>query len=125
MLEIARGESAILQKDIAENQGISNKYLDQIVHSLKTAGLISNARGKKSGYVLTRDPGKITLYDIHRAFDPEVCLVECLSENIKCELSDTCQAQPVWSGLNKIVIDYMRSVTLESVLKGKESLRNK
>jgi len=56
ILEIAMNEKAkgILQKDIAENQEISYKYLDHIINSLKVAGLVARAAGRKSGYVLTR-----------------------------------------------------------------------
>ncbi|NLB92194.1 MAG: Rrf2 family transcriptional regulator, partial [Bacteroidales bacterium] len=60
MLEIAShpAEQGVFQKDIAENQEISIKYLDHIIRDLKVAGLLVNAKGKKSGYVLTRPAEK-------------------------------------------------------------------
>jgi len=56
VLEIALNGDAngIYQKEIAKNQEISYKYLDQIMNSLKVSGLITKAAGRKSGYVLTR-----------------------------------------------------------------------
>ena len=52
ILEIAleESENGVFQKDISERQKISNKYLDNIITALKTAGLIKNVKGKKSGY---------------------------------------------------------------------------
>lgn len=122
MLEIARNNNSkgVFQKDIAESQSISNKYLDHIIHSLKTSGLISNVKGKKSGYLLTRDAGNITVFDIHKAFEPDLCLAECLSANFQCERSEHCEAQGFWQGLNTLIINYLRSVTLDDLVKGPE-----
>jgi Rrf2 family protein len=74
MIAIAEADQSkgILQKDIARNQDISNKYLDQIILGLKVAGLINNIKGHKSGYILTRDAETITIYDIHCAFEPGI-----------------------------------------------------
>jgi Rrf2 family protein len=118
MIEIAGGSKtkSVFQKDIAQNQNLSNKYLDQIVHSLKTANLIRDTKGRKSGYCLARNPRDITVYDIHRAFDPDICLVDCLSGNARCDREEICQAQGVWSQLNTLITNYLKSVTLEDVL---------
>lgn len=121
MIEIAKGgpEQGVFQKDIAINQELSLKYLDQIIQALKTAHLICSVRGRKSGYILTRKPSEITVFDIHRAFEPGICLVECLSGNFQCNMSDSCQAQGFWGQLNNIVIGYFKSVTLNDVINGK------
>jgi Rrf2 family protein len=115
MLEIAqnKGSKGVFQKEIASNQSLSNKYLDQIIHELKTSGLICNVKGKKSGYMLTRSPED---FDIHQAFEPEVCLVECLSGNFICERNDKCLARGVWKQLNVMIINYLMSVTLAGLL---------
>lgn len=118
MLEIALKKSlgGILQKDIAENQNISFKYLDQIISSLKSAGLITNAKGKKSGYILTRAPEKITIYDIYKAFGPEINIVECLSEHIHCPDEQHCASRDFWEGLNSTIISYMEGYTLKELV---------
>jgi Rrf2 family protein len=120
MIEIANGdkEKGVFQKDIAFNQSLSNKYLDQIIQSLKTANLIRNSSGKKSGYVLTRKAEDITVYDIHRAFDPDICFVECLSGFNHCERSETCKARGFWNQLNILVATYFKSVTLDNIING-------
>lgn len=121
MLEIALQEeeaTGVFQKDIAKNQNISVKYLDHIIQALKSAEIIANTRGKKSGYVLTRPASEITMLDIHNAFEGQICVVECLSEDKICEREEKCTSKEFWSGLNGTIVDYLKSVTLED-LKGK------
>ena len=124
MVEIAgsNDSQSVFQKDIARNQNLSNKYLDQIIHALKTANLIHDAKGKKSGYLLTRSPKEITVFDIHRAFDPGICLVDCLSGSFSCERETICQAREFWKQLNRLVNCYLKSVTLDDVINGKVGL---
>jgi len=119
MIELASDESGegVFQKDIAKNQEISLKYLDQIIQSLKVAGLITTVKGKKSGYILTRKPEEITVYDVHRAFENDICIIDCMSINFQCDRQDQCKAKDFWQGLNNTVIDYMKCTTLEMLLK--------
>ena len=96
--------NGIFQKDIARNQDISNKYLDHIIHALKASRLISNVKGKKSGYKLTRKPSEISLYDIHNAFEPGICIIDCLSGNFECKRQKDCQAVGFWKNLNDQIV---------------------
>lgn len=118
MVEIAKTDqqTGILQKDISEKQKISIKYLDHIIHSLKTAGLIVNVKGKKSGYRLTRPASEILTLDIHNAFEPEIAVVECLSEHVNCEMESFCNTQKFWHGLNDLVNEYFTQNTLEDLV---------
>lgn len=118
MLEIALEESGagVYQKDISERQNISVKYLDNIISSLKTAGLITTTRGKKSGYRITRRPDEIRIFDIYRAFEPEVAIVDCMNCTYVCDLSGKCGARDFWEGLNKTIIQYFQSCTLEDLV---------
>jgi Rrf2 family protein len=119
MLEIALDDSAsgVFQKDIAERQKISLKYLDFIIASLKTAGLIVNKRGRKSGYRLSRSPDNIKMLDIYKAFEPGINVVDCISGNFICELEKECAVRDFWSELNNIVINYFESYTLGDLIK--------
>ncbi|WP_159518866.1 RrF2 family transcriptional regulator [Sunxiuqinia indica] len=124
MLEIAKDESqsGVFQKDIAANQKISVKYLDQIIHALKAAGLIINLRGKKSGYILTRQPSEITILDIHSAFEPGICVIDCLAQSFHCDRETTCRVKGFWGELNRMIVDYFKGVTLEDLCKGRINL---
>lgn len=126
MIEIA-GHSpndGVFQKDIAENQDISNKYLDHIIHGLKVAGLIGTVRGKKSGYVLTRPAEQITAYDIHNAFEAGICVIDCMSNTFQCDRKDGCEARGFWGTLNQQITDYFKSVTLQDLVDSKEDLED-
>lgn len=121
MLEIAsdKSQSGVFQKDIAENQQISVKYLDQIISSLKTAGLIVSIRGRKSGYILTRPATEITMLDIHKAFEPGICVIDCLSRTVHCQMKDTCHTRGFWGTLNNKILNYFQSVTLQDLMDNK------
>jgi Rrf2 family protein len=118
MIEIASDDSGsgVYQKDISSNQEISLKYLDHIIHSLKTSGLITNVKGKKSGYALTRKPSEITIFDIHNAFEPGICIIDCLSEHVQCDRRNGCSARGFWGTLNQQIVDYFKSVSLEDLI---------
>ncbi len=127
MMEIARetDNDGIFQKDIAERQDISNKYLDHIIYGLKVAGLISNVRGKKSGYILTRPAKEITILDINNAFEPGICVIDCIAMNYKCERENSCSAKNFWTGLNDMIINYFKSTTLQNLLEQQIELEEK
>lgn len=125
MQEIAQNSSdikGIFQKDIAKKQNMSVKYLDHIIHSLKAAGLIINVRGKKSGYKLTRPAKDITMLDIHNAFEPGICVIDCLSDAVKCSKDNKCAAKGFWGGLNDIVMNYFQSTTLQNMVDEQQKL---
>ncbi len=123
MIEIAQNDSenGIYQKDIAVNQQISNKYLDHIIHALKVSELIFK-KGKKGGYVLSRNPEEITVYDINNAFEPGICVIECLSTNVHCSREDGCTARGFWSNLNNLIIDYFKGVTLKDLVENRVAI---
>ncbi len=126
VLEIALNaqEKGIYQKDIAQNQDISYKYLDQIVNALKVAGIVAKAAGRKSGYVLTRPPEEITVYDVHNAFEPGICVVDCLSRNTRCERENHCVLNGFWGNLNNQVISYFKSVTIRDLMNDQVKLED-
>jgi Rrf2 family protein len=123
LLEIAKAPEGegVLQKDIALNQELPNKYLDHIIRELKVANLISNRGRKKSGYILSKPASEITVYAIYRAFEPELCLVSCV--DCKCECTRAvlqCPTQPLWQELNKRMIQFMQVVSLQDLMDGKD-----
>ncbi len=126
VLEIALNdcENGIYQKDISKNQDISYKYLDQILSSLKAAGIVAKAGGRKSGYVLTREPSKITVYDVHNAFEPGICVIDCLAMNISCDREESCALKGFWGDLNNQIIEYFKSTTIQDLMKKQTDLED-
>ena len=118
MIEISNShdESGVLQKDIAKNQNISIKYLDTIISSLKLKGLISNSKGRGSGYKLTREPKEITMYDIYSAFE-NIDIVECINNKSFCERSlHDCKANYYWNEFKRDFIKMLKNKNLEEVV---------
>ncbi len=114
MIELAMhwNSGGVYQKDISERQGISFKYLDQIIASLKTSGLVVNSSGRMSGYILSKDPEEISVYDVYKAFEHELAIFDCLTREGICKRDRTCAARDFWNDLNNIIIEYLESTKL-------------
>ncbi len=122
MAEIAAdetGEYVPLAK-IAEDQNISMKYLESIVVLLSKAGLLDGKRGKNGGYRLNRKASEYTVAEILEITEGGLAPVTCLegSRNL-CARANTCITLPVWEGLNRVIKDYLESITLEDIEKQK------
>lgn len=120
MLDIAMqgGESPVPLHDIADRQGISFKYLEQIVPPLTKAGYLKSVRGANGGYLLTKDPAEITTGDILRAGEGNLAPVACLAnDDIECPRADLCITLPFWKGLDDAITAYIDSVTLADLVK--------
>ncbi len=126
VLEIALNdcENGIYQKDISKNQDISYKYLDQILSALKAAGIVTKAGGRKSGYVLTRKPSEITVYDVHNAFEPGICVIDCVAVNFSCKKENNCALKGFWGDLNNQIINYFKATTIDDLMKKQTDLED-
>ena len=104
-------------KDIAERQGISKKYLEQIVPILNRSDLLQTNRGFQGGYKLAQAPNKYTIGKILRLTEGSLAPVACLDQDpVLCERRGDCVTLPIWQGLNKVINDYLESITLQDVL---------
>src|SRR5207247_4262664 len=68
-LALRRGQTLVPIQDIAERQAIPQRYLEQVLLSLKRAGLLGSRRGSSGGYHLTRPAEQISVGDVLRAVD--------------------------------------------------------
>ena len=119
LLDLAehQGDGYIALKDIAQRQEISKKYLEQIVPILNRAEILKTNRGFQGGYRLAKSPEKLTAGDILRATEGNLAPVACLDgEKIDCPRSEHCPTLPLWQGLNKVINEYLDSVTLQDLI---------
>ncbi|NTW32793.1 MAG: Rrf2 family transcriptional regulator [Bacteroidetes bacterium] len=121
-LGIHDNKTGIFQKDIAKNQQISEKYLDPIISSLKISGLIINAGGKKSGYILNKLPSEITMYDVYKTFEPCLSIIFCICKPSICDRSEKCSAIEYWAELNDVIINHLKSKSLASLIERHKEL---
>lgn len=108
----------VAMKDIAERQQISKKYMEAFTAPLAGAGILGIRRGKNGGYRLLLPPDQITLWDILSATEGSLHAVSCLeqSEN-PCARCEFCISLPAWEGLEKTVQTYLKSVTLQELIR--------
>ena len=121
MLDLAVSRSgsptgAVLLKDIAQRQDISEKYLWQLVNLLKNAGLVSSLRGAHGGYILTRPPREITLKDIVVALDGDVCPVECVASPSCCDRAGECVTREVWGDVSRKIMAALEETDLQTLV---------
>ena len=124
LLDLAehRDQGFIPLKEIAERQDISKKYLEQIVGILNQSGILRTNRGYQGGYMLANPPEKYTVGQVLRITEGSLSPVACLDTNpVLCERSSFCKTLPVWQGLDKVVNEYLDSLTLQDVLDGDKS----
>lgn len=114
MIEIAKSTEPISISTIAKNQGISSKYLEQIASALIKNNLINSVRGQSGGYVLTKQPNKISIKEILDTTGDACNLVPCTSG--ECERKHNCSAASVWLSLGSLINNYLESVTLQTLI---------
>lgn len=114
MLELAlrRGAGPVQTRDIARAQGISVKYLERLLATLRSAGLVQSRRGAHGGFILARDPAKITILDIIVLMEGSLAPVECVDDLRQCKRVNHCAARKLWTDLKKAIDDNLRATTL-------------
>lgn len=123
MLDLALhyGEGPVLLKDIAKRQEVSEKYLWQLIDSLKIAGLINSVRGAHGGYNLAKSPSEITLNDIVTATEGDLYIVECVGNRSVCQRSETCATRDVWDDIYKKISETLKTISLQDMVNKQNS----
>ena len=119
LLDLAerKDEGYISLKDIAERQGISKKYLEQIVTLLNSADMLRTNRGYQGGYMLAKAPNQYTVGGILRITEGGLYPVSCLEDNPnQCDRIGFCKTLYIWDGLYKVIKEYLDGITLEDML---------
>ncbi len=119
MVDLAEHQAAgrIPLKEIADRQGVSEKYLENILATLVRAGLLSGMRGKGGGYRLTRDPDKYTAGEILRLTEGSLAPVSCLEgDNNGCERAGECRTIGMWRELDEMISNYLDGITVADLV---------
>lgn len=119
MIDIAsnQGDGYVPMKDVAARQGLSLKYLEQIIPPLKDHGLIKGIQGKGGGYRLTKNPSEYNIGEILRLTEKDLAPVSCLAEGApECERRQGCKTIKLWEGLEKVTNEYLDSKALDELL---------
>ena len=112
------GEDFVPLKEIAESEGISQKYLESIMTTLSKAGFVDAATGKGGGYRLNRKPEEYTVGSILKLTEGGLNIVSCTTQGpAACSRATCCRTLPMWEKLDKMVDDFFESTTLADLMK--------
>ncbi len=119
LLDLAehQGAAYIPMKDVAKRQGISLKYIEQLLPALKAGNLLDSSHGKGGGYRLSREPDAITLWEILRLAEGDLAPVSCLKEDAKpCARAAECRTLSIWEEYFHLTKDYFSGLTLADLM---------
>jgi Rrf2 family protein len=116
-------------KEISQREQISAKFLEQILLTLKNAGLLHSKMGVGGGYYLAKPPSEISLGQIFRVLDGPVAPINCVSqmsyEPCGCPDEQTCGLRMVMGDVRNAIADILDNTTLADVTKRQNTVRKK
>ena len=117
-LALRAKEDYIPLKEIAEAEGISQKYLETIMTTLSKANYVDAVHGKGGGYRLNRPAESYSVGGILKLTEGSLAAVSCTSQGpAACSRSECCQTKPMWDKLDKMIDDFFEGITLADLLK--------
>jgi len=110
---------------IAERQLISEGYLEQMMTVLRKGGLVRSVRGAQGGYLLSREPARITAGEIVRCLEGPLGPTDCVSEEDPetCVRSEYCVTRLLWERVREAMASVLDGTTLEALRQDAEKLR--
>jgi Rrf2 family protein len=117
MLELALKytEGTVSAREIASQQHVSPKYLEQLLTSLRSANLVRSVRGAQGGHTLTRHPAQVNLRQIYEAIEGTEGFVACTTCPEVCDRTETCATREIWDQLYAACMEILESTTLEDL----------
>jgi len=120
MLDLALhdGHGPITLADIAQRQGISLSYLEQLFSRLRKRQLVASVRGPGGGYTLGRTPGEIFVAEVITAVDENVDTTRCGGAH-NCQNNERCLTHDLWQDLSRRIYDYLNQISLQDLMQRK------
>lgn len=118
MSEIARGwpDHPITIKEIADRQGVSVAYLEQILGKLRRAGIVRSVKGPGGGYLLAKAPEEITIAAILNELEGPVAITSCVDPREGCVRADHCVTHLLWKELGAQIEGFLSTITLANLV---------
>ena len=112
-----QAEGYVPLKDVAERQGISEKYLESIVKTLVRADVLTGLRGKGGGYRLRKSPDQYGVREILSLLEGPLVPVACLGPGDQsCDRMTSCRTLPLWQGLEQVIQEYLDKYTIADLM---------
>ena len=103
-LALHHAEQPVCAKSIAKRQAIPARFLEQVLHAMKKAGVVTSQRGAQGGYVLSRKPSELSVADILDALEQEALLAH------------------IWDRVKRAELSVLSEVTVEELAKRQRAL---
>jgi Rrf2 family iron-sulfur cluster assembly transcriptional regulator len=114
-LAIHHGDGPITLADIAQRQGISLSYLEQLFSRLRRRSLVSSVRGPGGGYSLARDANEIFVAEVISAVDENVDTTRCHGAH-NCQNNQRCLTHDLWQDLSTRIYEYLNGISLQELM---------
>ena len=116
-LALHYGEGVVPLKTIAQTQLISETYLEQLMVSLRRAGLVESVRGAQGGYTLALPPEEVTIGRIITAVEGPIALVDCLltgaeADDQSCVRAGHCVTRQIWEEVRDSINAVLNNISL-------------
>lgn len=119
---LAKDENTLLSvRTAAEEVGVPYSFARSIQHCLVQAGIIESLRGVHGGMKLKANPAQVTIREIVEAVQGPLVMNDCTSAGSDCSRKGGCCYHPLWAGTQALIHNYLDSVTLEDVVRGKRN----
>lgn len=117
MLDLALhyGEGPITLADIAQRQGISLSYLEQLFSRLRKRSLVSSVRGPGGGYSLGKEAREIFVGEVISAVDENMDTTRCHGAH-NCQNNERCLTHDLWSDLSNQIYNYLNNISLQDLM---------
>jgi len=127
MVELARhhGDGPVSLAEMADHEDLPRPYLEQLVVSLREAGLVTSTRGARGGYQLTREPGSIRMSEVIEALEGPIAPMVCASNDPlhegACERTGYCNVNALWVRVRSAVVHALDSMSLADLARPRAS----
>jgi Rrf2 family iron-sulfur cluster assembly transcriptional regulator len=118
-LALNKDRGALQVSKIASRTKIPVKYLEQLLRTLKQAGLVKTVRGPKGGHVLVENPEEISLGKIVRMFEGQTDLVECVSFPENCDMASECLVRRAWYEATGVLYEKLDGISISDLISDK------
>ena len=116
-LALAYGEGCVSIASLAAQQGVSVAYLEQLIGSLRKAGLVTSSRGAQGGYALSRMPEEINVGEILQVLEGSTVVTDCVgTDGAACSNACSCSARPLWIKLQSRINEVRFATSLKDMV---------
>jgi len=118
MLDLARhfDQGPVHLKDVASREGISVKYLEQLIIPLKKQGLVQSIQGPKGGHILARPPESISFAEIIKSLETSAFLMECVERPQSWARYSVCPTRDIWRQIKQAMYRELENIFLGNKL---------